>query len=193
MMWMRVVTSTNVADLCDRRKLRVPWCQVCRRWRHRRLSLWQSPVSPMTTYFEKTKIVMMPNLSLLEASAVVAMPTTSGAASNEKVGIISMASHEYYWLTNHRQLDCLFNILFRLTSKKISKLCITSWLLVRREIHQWPVEIVSVPWRHTWKQWRCFTPWLFILPTCHGHVMGVSSLNPNMVYFLHMLLLCHVH
>ena len=37
----------------------------------------------------------------------------------------SVMSHEHHGISNHWQLDCLSNSLFRITSQKTSKLCIT--------------------------------------------------------------------
>ena len=38
---------------------------------------------------------------------------------------IRMTSHECHSVSNHRQINCLFTTLFRLRTKKTSKLCIT--------------------------------------------------------------------
>ena len=59
------------------------------------------------------------------------------------VSSIKMMLHEHHDITNHRQINCLFNSLFRLTTKEIPKHRITGplWrestnLMV---IQQWPV------------------------------------------------------
>ena len=41
---------------------------------------------------------------------------------------LSLISHERHGVSNHQKLDCLFNSLFRITTKESSKLCITGSL-----------------------------------------------------------------
>ena len=50
---------------------------------------------------------------------------------------ITMTSHEHLSFSNHRQLHCLFNRLFKLTSRKTSKFCITSPLWVEPTDDRW--------------------------------------------------------
>ena len=51
-----------------------------------------------------------------------------------------MTTHERHDVSDHRQLDCLFNILFRLSWKKPSKLHIIDRLW---EIHPWPIDSLT--------------------------------------------------
>ena len=54
------------------------------------------------------------------------------------ISISKLTSHERFAISHDWQLDWLFNSLFRITTKKTSKLHITGLLL--GVIHQWPVE-----------------------------------------------------
>ena len=47
------------------------------------------------------------------------------SASLRLLQIIAVMVLEHYSISNHWQIDCLFKILFRLTKKKMLKLCIT--------------------------------------------------------------------
>ena len=69
-----------------------------------------------------------------------------------RVVLISLAdtysivtSHECHFVSNRRSLDCLFNNLFGLTSKKASKFCITAPLCRESIGHWWiPSNVESV-------------------------------------------------
>ena len=52
--------------------------------------------------------------------------------------LISVTSYGRHGISDHQWLDCLFNILFRLTTKKISKLCINDPLWGAN--HQWAAD-----------------------------------------------------
>ena len=56
--------------------------------------------------------------------------------------------NEYVSVSNHQHLDCLFNRLFRLRSKKTSKLCVTGLSEGNS-----PVTGDSIWWRH--QAWLC--------------------------------------
>ena len=70
---------------------------------------------------------------------------------------IKMTSHKHHIVSNHWQFDCLFNILFRLTTMITPKLHITGhFLILRSGIPRWPFPWhdvtmkgnVTLQWRH---------------------------------------------
>ena len=51
---------------------------------------------------------------------------------------IMVTAYECHGISNYRQLDCLFDSWFALTSKETSQLLVGAYLLFVRGIHQWP-------------------------------------------------------
>ena len=108
----------------------VPWCTpgsltsgfLWSRWwgkrsrhsrRMRKLRLYVSGKRPMALILWEKWIAVV-------CKEVVSLPESSQCWK-----IITVTSQWARWLSNHRRIDCLFNRLFRLRSKKTSKLRVT--------------------------------------------------------------------
>ena len=68
---------------------------------------------------------------------------------------ITVMSHEQQYISYHQQLNCLFNSLFRLTSKEISKFQVTGLLWGEGTSDRWipprgarNLESISMAWHH---------------------------------------------
>ena len=66
-------------------------------------------------------------------STVQVCPLTTDLSNN----VITVMSNKHHGVSNHQQLNCLFNSLFRLTAKEISKLWITGPLWGESIGYQW--------------------------------------------------------
>ena len=89
----------------------------------------------------------------LSEPMMIRLPTQICVTRPQCITSITVTSHKSHGVSNHRQLDCLFHTVFRLTTQKTSELYITD--LLWGGIHQWLStqrasnrESVSMSWRH---------------------------------------------
>ena len=96
-------------------------------------------------------------------------------------GYITIASHEHHGISNHQQLQYLFNDLFRQTSVKILKLCITSPSWGELSVKRWfSSQMVSNTERGS--MWGHYVKQQITLN--YASMRGIYSFNPFCVLLI---------
>ena len=128
-LWYSMFHKISTWFGCDLtlKNYKLSWCQLCHHWWHRRLSLRQPPVLPVRTKLailsEAVQVVIMTTSGAAsedKVGIITTLMTTSGAASEDKVGIITTLKSPYFCCGHIMNFNQIYTIILLILFRVIS-------------------------------------------------------------------------